>query len=64
MRLVLKAINKTAFVTYVPRIDKTGIKKIVTSDCKCKTISIQVKYFMKSHIMEPSALQSIPYCPI
>ena len=32
--LVFKAISKTAYVTYVPRIDKTGIKKIVTSDCK------------------------------
>jgi len=30
--LIIEAINKTAFVTYVPRIDKTGIKKIVTSD--------------------------------
>ena len=34
LRLLPKAINKTAYVTYVPRIDKTGIKKIVTSDCK------------------------------
>ena len=61
--LIFKAINKTAYVTYVPRIDKTGIKKIVTSDCKCKTISIQVKYFMKSDVKEPSALQSIPRSP-
>jgi len=30
--LIIEAINKTAYVTYVPRIDKTGIKKIVTSD--------------------------------
>merc|ERR1712212_969199 len=30
--LIIEAINKTAFVTYGPRIDKTGIKKIVTSD--------------------------------
>ena len=34
LRLFPKAINKTAYVTYVPRVDKTGIKKIVTSDCK------------------------------
>ena len=61
--LIFKAINKTAYVTYVPRIDKTGIKKIVTSDCKCKTISIQLKYFMKSDLKEPSALQSIPRSP-
>merc|ERR1719222_1378957 len=30
--LIIEAINKTAYVTYVPRVDKTGIKKIVTSD--------------------------------
>merc|ERR1712037_398326 len=30
--LIIEAINKTAYVTYVPRIDTTGIKKIVTSD--------------------------------
>jgi len=30
--LIIEAINKTAYVTYVPRFDKTGIKKIVTSD--------------------------------